>query len=97
MSGAGRLTTIARIVAPLALPALGAVWLWVFSHSARELSSALMLQGVDNATLPTLLYAYWTQGQPTRTAAVGVWLIAGMIAALALARVIERLAARART
>ena len=94
MSGAGRMAAISRIVVPLALPALGAVWLWVFAHSARELSSALMLQGVDNATVPTLLYSYWTQGQPTRTAAVGVWLAFFMIALTVVTEGLQRLARR---
>lgn len=94
MSGADRLTTVFRIVAPLAFPALGAVWLWVFAHSLRELSSALMLQGVNNATLPTLLFAYWTQGQPTKTAAVGVWLVIAMIALFVMTEIVQRLAAR---
>jgi iron(III) transport system permease protein len=94
MSGADRTRTILRIVVPLALPALGAIWLWVLSHSARELSSALMLQGVNNATVPTLLYSYWTQGQPTRTAAVGVWLALFMIALTFVTEALQRLARR---
>ncbi len=94
MSGADRLRTINRIVFPLVLPALGAVWLWVLSHSARELSSALMLQGVNNATVPTLLYSYWTQGQPTRTAAVGVWLALFMIVLTLVTEALQRWAAR---
>ena len=94
MSGAGALTTLWRIVVPLVLPAIGAVWLWVFSHSARELSSALMLQGADNKTVPTLLFSYWSQGQPTKTAAVGVWLAAGMFALFSATHLVQRLVSR---
>lgn len=89
MTGASWLTTARRIVAPLLLPALLAVWIWVFSHSLRELSSALLLQGIDNKTVPTLLYSFWTQGQPTVTAAVGVWLVAGLFAIVAIGHLLQ--------
>ena len=39
------------------VPALGAVWIWVFAHCLRELTAALMLQGANNATLPALLFS----------------------------------------
>jgi iron(III) transport system permease protein len=76
VSGAGWWRVMRRIVAPLAMPALAAVWLWVFSHSLRELTAALMLQGANNPTVPTLLYGYWSEGQAPKASAVGVWLMA---------------------
>lgn len=90
MSGANRFTAVLRITAPLLAPALAAVWIWVFSHSLRELSSALILQGMDNKTVPALLYSFWTQGQPTVTAAVGVWLVTGLFAVVLAGQWIER-------
>ena len=42
--------------------------------------SDLILQGADNKTVPTLLFAYWTQGQPAKTAAVSVWLVIMLVA-----------------
>ena len=95
MAGAGWAAAMRRVVAPLALPALAALWLWIFSHSLRELSASLMLQGVDNKTLPTLMFSYWSQGQSTKTAAVGVWLIAGLLALLLAGHWLQR-AARAK-
>ena len=90
MSGANRFTAVLRITAPLLAPALAAVWIWVFSHSLRELSSALILQGMDNKTVPALLYSFWTQGQPTVTAAVGVWLVTGLFAVVLAGQWLER-------
>ena len=77
VSGAGWGRSMRRVLLPLASPALASVWLWVFSHSLRELSAALTLQGADNPTLPTLLFGYWSGGQSTKSAAVAVWLVAG--------------------
>ena len=95
ISGAGWARTMRRIVVPLALPALGAVWVWVFAHCLRELTAALMLQGVDNATLPTLLYSYWSGGETTKAAAVGVWLVFGLLVAVIGWQASQRIGARA--
>ena len=46
--------------------------------------AALILQGADNKTVPTLLFAYWTQGQPAKTAAVSVWLVILLVVLIAL-------------
>ncbi|MCY4309956.1 MAG: ABC transporter permease subunit, partial [Rhodospirillaceae bacterium] len=78
-SGAGWFRTTRRIVAPLAFPAIAAVWIWVFAHCMRELTSALLLKGADNTTLPVLLWGYWTGGEPNKAAAVGVWLVIAML------------------
>src|SRR5690606_15705749 len=42
INGAGWFRLMRRIIVPLALPALGAVWIWVFAHCVRELTAALM-------------------------------------------------------
>ena len=84
-SGAGKLRILRRITFPLVWPAVAAVWIWVLAHALRELSSALMLQGRDNAVIPTLLWDYWSGGEPNRTAAGGLWLT---IALRALSRAV---------
>jgi iron(III) transport system permease protein len=94
-SGAGSLRVLARITAPLVWPAVAAIWIWVFAHAMRELSTALMLSGRNNTVLPTLLWDYWTGGEPTRAATVGVWLVAALAVFLALWHVLNnRSAAR---
>jgi len=77
--GARWLRTMRRIIVPLAFPVIAAVWIWVLAHAMRELTSALMLQGADNTTLPVLLWGYWTGGEPNKAAAVGVWLVLAML------------------
>ena len=77
-SGAGWWRVFRRITLALALPGLVAVWIWVAAHAGRELSSALILQGRDNVVLSTLLWDFWSAGQPNRAAAVGVWLIVAL-------------------
>lgn len=78
-SGAGRFRILRRISVPLLAPALIAVWIWVAAHALRELASALMLQGLNNLTIPVLLWGYWSGGEPNKAAAVGVWLVAILI------------------
>lgn len=96
-SGAGWGRTMRRVTVPLLTPALGSVWLWVFAHCLRELSSALLLQGVDNATLPTILFNYWSEGSPSKAAAVGLWLVAILLAVLLGWAGLQRLTTRLRS
>jgi len=74
-SGAGWWRVFRKIVLPLILPALIAVWIWVVAHAARELSAALMLHGRSNTVITTLLWDYWSGGEPNKAATVGVWLM----------------------
>jgi len=83
-SGAGSFRVLARITAPLVWPAVAAIWIWVVAHAMRELSTALMLASRNNTVLPTLLWDYWTGGEPTGAATVGVWLVLALALFLAL-------------
>ena len=76
--GATQAYTLRRIVLPLMLPALVGAWIWVIAHVMRELSTALLLQGDDNATVAVQLWSYWSGGEPNKAAAVGVWLVMAM-------------------
>lgn len=78
-SGASWLLTFRKVTIPLISPALFGVWIWVASHSIRELSAALMLQGRDNVVVSTLLWNYWDTGRAPMASAVGVGLIGGLI------------------
>jgi len=88
-SGAGGFRVLARITAPLVWPAVAAIWIWVLAHAMRELSTALMLSSRNNTVLPTLLWDYWTGGEPTRAATVGVWLVFALACILALWHVLS--------
>lgn len=74
-SGASWGRVMHKIVLPLTLPAAMAVWIWVIAHCIRELSSALLLQGGHNQTLPVVLWNFWVGGEPNKAAAVGLWLV----------------------
>ncbi len=89
-SGASGGMVLRRITLPLLFPAIAAIWIWVLAHAMRELSTALMLQGRDNQVITTLLWDWWNGGEPTRAAAVGVWLVAALLVALTLWQVLAR-------
>jgi iron(III) transport system permease protein len=89
-SGATGEMVLRRITLPLLFPAIAAIWIWVLAHAMRELSTALMLQGRDNQVITTLLWDWWNGGEPTRAAAVGVWLVAALLLALSLWQVLAR-------
>lgn len=89
--GASTGATLRRIVLPLLLPGLAGAWVWVVAHVMRELSTALLLQGEDNATAAVQLWSYWSGGEPGKAAAVGVWLVLAMTV---ITVIWQRLAAR---
>jgi iron(III) transport system permease protein len=89
-SGASGAMVLRRITLPLMFPAIAAIWIWVLAHAMRELSTALMLQGRDNQVITTLLWDWWQGGEPTRAAAVGVWLVAALLLALAAWQLLSR-------
>jgi iron(III) transport system permease protein len=89
-SGAGRLRILWRITLPLIWPAIASIWIWVLAHALRELSSALFLQGRDNKVIPTILWDYWSGGEPNRAAAGGLWLTVVLILFLVLWRSVSQ-------
>ena len=44
--------------------------------------------------MPTLLYSYWSGGETNKAAAVGVWLVLGLIAVVAAWQLLQRLVAK---
>lgn len=83
-SGASTWRILRKITVPLIWPAVVGIWIWVVAHALRELSTALMLQGRENVVVPTLLWDYWSGGEPNRAAAVGVWLVIALVVFLSL-------------
>ncbi len=90
VSGARWSQRMRRILLPLMLPAAMAVWIWVVAHCMRELTTALLLQGTENKTLPVLLWGYWSGGEPNKASAVGVWLVAAMLLVVAAWQLLVR-------
>jgi iron(III) transport system permease protein len=83
MSGASAMRTHARITLPLVSAAMLGIWIWVFAHVMRELSMALVLHGRYNTVVSTLIWDYWSGGDPTTASAVGVWLIIALTVLIA--------------
>jgi molybdate transport system permease protein len=94
--GMGPLRTFARIIVPLAMPALagGAVLAW--ARSLGEFGATIMfagnLPGVTQ-TLPLAVYLGLENGDVDLSAALAVVLVTIALAIVALARIIERRAA----
>jgi iron(III) transport system permease protein len=84
MSGASWSRTLRKVTFPLIFPTVFSVWIWVMAHAMRELSSALMLKGPNNVVLTTLLWDYWSGGEPNKAAATGVWLMMALVLAVAV-------------
>lgn len=78
-SGATRMQTMRRIIAPLIRPSIYALVIWVLVHSFREFSIAVILRSSSNELLSTLLYSYWETGSSSVAAAISVLLILSLV------------------
>jgi iron(III) transport system permease protein len=79
VSGIPLLRTMWRILIPLLKPTLLTSWLWIALLSYRELTMASLLAGVDNATLPAVIWGIWQTGSQTQAAAAAALVLAFMI------------------
>jgi iron(III) transport system permease protein len=78
-SGASPLGTMRRVVAPLLLPALASLWVWVAIQALRLVTLPLMLQtGPENTVLASYLWRQWENGEVSLVAAVGMAMVAAM-------------------
>jgi iron(III) transport system permease protein len=82
--GAGALTVLRRIVLPLALPSIAAAWLYVFLHTIRDLSIAILLAGPRSQVIAVVILDLWNNGEVPELAALAV-LMAGGVTALGAA------------
>jgi iron(III) transport system permease protein len=78
--GAGALTVMWRIVLPLALPSVAAAWLYVFLHSIRDLSLAILLAAPGNQVIAVVILDLWNNGEVPELAALAVLLAGGVTA-----------------
>jgi iron(III) transport system permease protein len=92
-SGANSATTIRRIFLPLVRSSLVAAWLYVFIGSFTALGAVLFLQSQRNQLFSTLLWSYWSSGNPGSSesfAAGCVLLLLILLAAISAMIVIQR-------
>ncbi|MBI3515668.1 MAG: ABC transporter permease subunit, partial [Proteobacteria bacterium] len=89
--GGGRLTAVARVVAPLLKKSLAGAWLLVFIPATRELSTAIFLVGAKTRVIAVMLLDLSEDGSFETLAALGLILLgATILIALAGYRLIGR-------
>jgi iron(III) transport system permease protein len=78
--GASTLMVLRRIVLPLALPSVAAAWLYVFLHSIRDLSLAILLAGPGSPVVAVVILDLWNNGEVPELAAFAVVMAAAVTA-----------------
>ena len=84
--GASWLAMFRRVLFPLLLPTLLAVWLLIFIVDFREFTIALLLGGVDNMMLGPLLWRYVASSEMGQASALAVIMAAILLLVGGLAR-----------
>ena len=72
VAGAGYLTVLRRIVAPLLTPAMIAGWLFIFLIANKELAIAVLLASPGSQVAAVAVYDLWVNGQGGELAAFGL-------------------------
>lgn len=88
LSGAGFVTTLRRITAPLLRPNLVAAWFLVFMPAFSEVTLSILLQGPDTQVVGTLLFELQTYGNPPSAAVLAVTVTACVLGGNALLRLL---------
>jgi iron(III) transport system permease protein len=78
MCGAGTLRVLRSVVLPLAMPAIVATWIYVFMNAIRDLSTAVLLSGANNAIVSVVILNLWDNGEVPQLAALSVLIVAGV-------------------
>src|SRR6202043_529968 len=78
MCGAGTLRVLRSIVLPLTMPAIAATWIYVFMNAIRDLSTAVLLSGANNAVVSVVVLDLWDNGEVPQLAALSTLIVAGV-------------------
>jgi iron(III) transport system permease protein len=70
--GANLRVLFRRIVLPLALPSVAAVWIYVFLHSIRDLSIPVMLSGPESQMVSGVILDLWNDGKIPQVGAMSI-------------------------
>ena len=84
VSGATWPHTFARVILPLLTPGFVAGWVYVVTHSFRELSTSIMLYRSGTEVISVVLFELWESGQYPQLSALGMVLV-GILLAISLA------------
>ncbi len=87
-SGASWSYTFKRVVLPLLAPGFVAGWIYVITHSFRELSTSIMLYRSGTEVISIVLFELWDGGQYPALSALGMVLIVILVAISLIARAI---------
>ncbi|MEJ8570022.1 iron ABC transporter permease [Microbaculum marinum] len=79
VSGASWLTSLRTITLPLVWPQFVNGWLWVFAHSARDLTAPLMLLSTTNVVAASALWNMWQFPDLPGTAALSIMLMLALL------------------
>jgi iron(III) transport system permease protein len=94
--GANLFTTLRRIVLPLTLPAVAAIWIYVFLYSIRDLSLPIMLAGPQNRLIAVVILDLWNEGKVPEVGALSILLaLAAAVLGFAFMRLSRKYGARA--
>jgi iron(III) transport system permease protein len=85
-SGASWRHTFARVVLPLLAQGFVAGWIFVITHSFRELSTSIMLYRSGTEVISIVLFELWDAGQYPQLSAFGMVLVALLVAISLIAR-----------
>jgi iron(III) transport system permease protein len=86
ISGASWPYTFTRVLLPLLLPGFVAGWIYVITHSFRELSTSIMLYRSGTEVLSVVILELWDAGQYPELSALGMSLVVVLLAISLLAR-----------
>jgi iron(III) transport system permease protein len=75
-AGAPASRMLRRIVLPLALPSLLAIWIYVFLYSIRDLSLPVLLAGPQNQLIAVVMLDLWNDGKIPQVGALSILLAA---------------------
>ena len=93
--GAGTFTTLRRILLPLTLPAVAAIWIYVFLSSIRDLSVPVMLAGPQNRLIAVVILDLWNEGKVPEVGALSILLaLAAAVLGFAFMHLSRRYGAR---
>jgi iron(III) transport system permease protein len=79
-SGASWWDTFKRVTLPLLRPGFAAGWIYICIVSFREFSTSVLLATGESRVLSILLFTMFEQGQVTVVAAIGILMIATLLA-----------------
>lgn len=80
VSGASWFTSLRKVTLPLVWPQFLNGWLWVFAHSARDLTAPLMLLSTTNVVAASALWNMWQFPDLPGAAALSIMLMGALLA-----------------